>query len=79
MNLTLTVLLIAVAALAACDSPEATPPAGERPGSRRWQPRQNCGNARRVAQPFWETPQIIASKHAPIEAARGQADELSRR
>jgi hypothetical protein len=76
MNLTLTVLLIAVAALAACDSPEATRTRGEA-GSRRWQPRQNCGNARR-SRPFWETPQIIESKHAPIEAAR-QADELSRR
>ena len=77
MNLTLTMLLIAFTALAACDSPEATRTRGGGPGA-------DIGNHDEVVEmhegsrPFWETPQIIESKHAPIEAAR-QADELSRR
>jgi len=77
MNLILTVLLIAVTALAACDSPEATRIRGGGPGA-------DVGNHDKIAEmhegsrPFWETPQIIESKHAPIEAAQ-QADELSRR
>jgi hypothetical protein len=77
MNLILTVLLIAVTALVACDSPEATRTRGGGPGA-------DVGNRVKVlemhegSRPFWETPQIIPTKHAPIEAAR-QADELSRR
>ena len=77
MNFTLTMLLIAVTALAGCDSPEATRTRGGGPGA-------DVGNHDKVVEmhegsrPFWETPRIIPSKHAPIEAAR-QADELSRR
>ena len=77
MNLTLTVLLIAFTALTACDSPEATRTRGGGPGA-------DVGNRGKVvemhegSQPFWKTPQIITSKHPPLESAR-QADELSRR
>ena len=77
MNLTPTVLLIAVTALAACDSPEATRTRGGGPGA-------DVGNHDKIVEmhegsrPFWDTPRIIESKHAPIEAAR-QAHELSRR
>ncbi len=47
-------------------------------------PGADVGNRTKVvemhegSQPFWETPQIITTKHAPLEAAR-QAYELSRR
>ncbi len=77
MNFTLTMLLIAFTALAACASPEATRTRGDGPGA-------DVGNRTKVvgmhegSQPFWETPQIITTKHAPLEAAR-QAYELSRR
>ena len=79
MNLPLKMLLIAFSftALTACDSPEATRTRGSGPGA-------DVGNHDKVVEmhegsrPFWETPQIIESKHAPIEAAR-QADELSRK
>jgi hypothetical protein len=77
MNLTLTMLLIALTALAACDSPEATRTRSGGPGA-------DVGNRDKIlemhegSRPFWETPQIIPSKHAPIEAAR-QTDELSRK
>jgi hypothetical protein len=30
------------------------------------------------SQPFWKTPQIIPTKHPPLEPAK-QADELSRK
>jgi len=68
-------LLIAFTALAACVSPEATRTGGGRGA--------DVGNRTKVvemhegSQPFWETPQIITTKHAPLEAAR-QAYELSR-
>jgi hypothetical protein len=77
MNLTLTTLLIAVTALAACVSPEATRTRGGGPGA-------DVGNRGKVvemhegSQPFWKTPQIITAKHPPLESAR-QADELSRK
>jgi len=77
MILILTMLLIAIAALAACDSPEATRTRGGGPGA-------DVGNRDKVVEmhegsrPSWETPHIIESKHAPIGTAR-QADELSRR
>jgi hypothetical protein len=77
MNLTLTTLLIAVTALAACVSPEATRTRGGGPGA-------DVGNRGQVvemhegSQPFWKTPQIITAKHPPLESAR-QADELSRK
>ena len=76
MKLTLTMLL-ALTALAACSNPEATRTRGGGPGA-------DVGNHDKVVEmhegsrPFWETPKIIESKHAPIEAAR-QADELSRK
>jgi hypothetical protein len=77
MNLTLTTLLIAVTALAACVSPEATRTRGGGPGA-------DVGNRGKVvemhegSQPFWKTPQIITAKHPPLESAR-QADEVSRK
>jgi hypothetical protein len=77
MHLTLTTLLIAVTALAACASPEATRTRGGGPGA-------DVGNRGKVvemhegSQPFWKTPQIITAKHPPLESAR-QADELSRK
>ena len=77
MNLTLTTLLIAVTALAACVSPEATRTRGGGPGA-------DVGNRGKVvemhegSQPFWKTPQIITANHPPLESAR-QADELSRK
>jgi hypothetical protein len=77
MNFTLTMLLIAFTALAACVSPEATRTRGGGPGA-------DVSNRTKVvemhegSQPFWETPQVITTKHAPLEAAR-QAYELSRR
>jgi hypothetical protein len=77
MNLTLTMLLIAFTALSACVSPEATRTRGGGPGA-------DLGNRTEVLEmhegslPFWETPQIITTKHAPIETA-DQAYALSRR
>jgi hypothetical protein len=77
MNLTLMMLLIAFAALSACVSPEATHTCGGGPGA-------DVGNRTKVVEmhagslPFWETPQIITTQHAPIETA-DQAYELSRR
>jgi hypothetical protein len=77
MNLTLTMLLIAFTALSACVSPEATRTRGGGPGA-------DVGNRTKVVEmhegslPFWQTPQIITTKHAPIETA-DQAYALSRR
>ena len=77
MKLTLVVLLIALTALAACASPETQRTRGGGPGA-------DVGNRTKVVEmhegsrPFWETPQIIASKHAPVETA-DQAYQLSRR
>ena len=77
MNLTLTMLLIAFTALAACVSPEATRTRGGGPGA-------DLGNRTKVLEmhegslPSWETPQIITTKHAPTETA-DQAYTLSRR
>ena len=77
MKLSLTMLLIALTALVACISPETQRTRGGGPGA-------DVGNRGKVVEmhegsrPFWKTPQIIASKHAPLETAR-QADELSRR
>jgi hypothetical protein len=77
MKLTLTMLLIAFTALAACVSPETTRTRGAGPGA-------DVGNRTKVLEmhggslPFWKTPQIIESKHAPIDTA-DQAYQLSRR
>jgi hypothetical protein len=77
MKLTLTILLIAFAALSACASPEATRTRGSGPGG-------DVGNRTKILEmhdgslPYWHTPQIIAFKHAPIAAA-DQAYQLSRR
>ena len=77
MNLNLTTLLIAVTALAACVSPEATRTRGGGPGA-------DVGNRGKIvemhegSQPFWKTPQIITTKPMPLESAR-QADQLSRK
>jgi len=76
MNITVTLLLIAFTALSACASPEATRTRGG-PGA-------DVGNRTKVVEmhggslPFWDTPQIITTKHAPIETA-DQAYQLSRR
>jgi hypothetical protein len=77
MNPIITMLLITFTALAACVSPETTRTRGGGPGA-------DVGNRAKVVEmhegsrPFWKTPQIIATKHPPLEPAR-QADELSRR
>jgi hypothetical protein len=77
MKFTLTMLLIAFTALSACVSPEATRTRGGGPGA-------DLGNRTKVLEmhegslPFWKTPQIITTKHAPIETA-DQAYQLSRR
>ena len=74
MNITVTLLLIAFTALSACASPEARRTRGGGPGA-------DVGNRTKVVEmhvPFWETPQIITTKHAPIETA-DQAYQLSRR
>jgi hypothetical protein len=76
MRYTFVLLLLAFSALAACDSPEDTRSRGGGPGA-------DVGNRGKVvdmhegSQPFWKTPQLIASKHPPLESAR-QADQLSR-
>jgi hypothetical protein len=77
MKRTLMMLLIAFAALSACESPEATRTRGGGPGA-------DVGNRTKVLEmhggslPYWHTPEIITFKHAPIAAA-DQAYELSRR
>jgi hypothetical protein len=76
MNLTLAALLIAFAALAACDSPETRRTRGAGPGA-------DVGNRTKVvemhqgSQPFWKTPDLIPTKHPPLAPA-SQADQLSR-
>ena len=73
----LTMLLIAFAALSACVSPETQRTRGGGPGA-------DVGNRTKVLEmhggslPYWQTPEIVAFKHAPIAAA-DQAHELSRR
>jgi hypothetical protein len=77
VNLAVTALLVLVLHLSACVSPETTRTRGDGPGA-------DVGNRAKVLEmhegslPFWETPQIIETKHAPIESA-DQAYELSRR
>ena len=77
MKLTRVMLVATLTALAACASPEATRTRGGGPGA-------DGGNRTKVLEmhggslPFWKTPQIIESKHAPIGTA-DQAYELSRR
>ena len=77
MKLVLVTLLSAFTALAACQSPETTRTRGGGPGA-------DVGNRAKFLEmhggslPFWQTPQIIETKHAPIETAE-QAYELSRR
>jgi hypothetical protein len=77
MKLTLVILLAGFTSLAACASPETTRTRGGGPGA-------DLGNRTKVVEmhegsrPFWKTPQIIESKHAPIETA-DQAYQLSRR
>jgi hypothetical protein len=76
MNLTLAALLIAFAALAACDSPETRRTRGGGSGA-------DVGNRTKVvemhqgSQPFWKTPDLIPTKHPPLAPA-SQADQLSR-
>ena len=77
MNGIRTLLLIGLAALLGCGSPEATRIRGGGPGA-------DVGNRTRVIEmhggslPFWNTPQIIETKHAPTASA-DQAYQLSRR
>ncbi len=76
MKLALTALLITAVFVAACDSPETARSRGGGPGA-------DVGNRDKVvemhegSQPFWQTPQIIPTKHPPLEPAQ-QADKLSR-
>jgi len=64
MNGIRTMLLIGVTALLGCASPEATRTRGGGPGA-------DVGNRTKFLEmhggslPFWNTPQIIATKHAP--------------
>jgi hypothetical protein len=74
----LTVLpLLAACIVVGCASPEASRTRGGGPGA-------DVGNRAESIEmhegsdPFYQTPQIIASQHAPIASAR-QADQLSRR
>ncbi len=77
MKLTPIILLTAFTILTGCDSPEAKRTRGGGPGA-------DVGNHDPVVEmhegslPFWKTPQIIATRHAPIASA-DQADRLSRR
>ena len=69
-------LIPLVAAIAACDSPEASRTRGGGPGA-------DTGNRQAVvlmhegSKPFAKTPHLIPSKPGPVEAAN-HADELSR-
>jgi hypothetical protein len=71
------VLLAGFTVLAACQSPETARTRGGGPGA-------DVGNRTKVVEmhegslPFWHTPQIITTKHAPIDSA-DQAHQLSRR
>ena len=62
--------------LASCASPETTRTRGGGPGA-------DVGKRGKVVEmhegsrPFWKTPQLIPTKHPPLEPA-AQADELSR-
>lgn len=73
MGLAGTMLLIVLATLAACASPEATRSRAGGPGA-------DVGNRRKIVQmhegskPFHETPQIIRTN---IPAAARQADQSS--
>jgi hypothetical protein len=75
MNLMLA-LLIAFAALTACASPETARSRGSGPGA-------DVGNRAKVvemhegSEPFYKTPQIIGTQHAPVDSAN-QAFQLSR-
>ncbi|MGH7769394.1 MAG: hypothetical protein ACREQP_18260 [Candidatus Binatia bacterium] len=77
MGLNPILFLAALFILAACASPEINRTRGGGPGA-------DLGNRGKVvrmhegADPFNKTPQIIKSKHPPLEGAR-QADQLSRR
>ena len=74
MNLALA--LIAFTALVGFNSPETMRSRGGGPGA-------DVGNRKKLlemhegSQPFWQTPQIIPTKHPPLEPA-SQADKLSR-
>ena len=76
MKRALKVLLIMGVFIAACDSPETQRTRGGGPGA-------DVGNRDKLvemhegSQPFWKTPQLIPTKHPPLEPAK-QADALSR-
>ena len=76
MKRALKVLLIIGVFIAACDSPETMRSRGGGPGA-------DVGNRDKLvemhegSQPFWKTPQLIPTKHPPLEPAK-QADALSR-
>jgi hypothetical protein len=75
MKLALAVL-IAFTTVAACASPETARSRGSGPGA-------DVGNRGKFvemhegSQPFWKTPRIIGTQHAPVDSA-SQADRLSR-
>jgi hypothetical protein len=76
MKLALIPLLITAAFVVACNSPETARSRGGGPGA-------DVGNRDKVvemhegSQPFWKTPQLIPTKHPPLEPAN-RADRLSR-
>jgi hypothetical protein len=76
MRLALITVAALVFYLAACASPETTRTRGGGPGA-------DVGNRGKVlemhqgSRPFWKTPELIPSKHPPLEPAN-QADKLSR-
>jgi len=76
VGLNLIIFLAVLFVLAACSSPETTRSRGSGPGA-------DLGNRGKVvrihegADPFNKTPQIIKSKHPPLDGAR-QADQLTR-
>jgi hypothetical protein len=76
MKRVVTTLLIACAAVAGCDSPEATRTRGGGAGG-------DIGNRPQTVKmhdgsdPYWNTPDRIERQHGPLEPAR-QAQQLSR-
>ena len=69
-------VLMTSAALAACTSPEQTRARGGGPGA-------DVGNRPGVvkmhegSQPYWETPELVAGEHSPLEPSQ-HAQRLSR-
>ena len=76
MNVAMILLTALSLGLAGCASPETARTRGGDPGA----DVGNRGNVVKMhegSRPFWKTPQLIPTKHPPLEPA-AQADELSR-